>query len=104
MHFSESNNMKIRIRDETLPVKVIELLNIETLADLERFKANLIARGFLELHQVASPDGTVLLCLNYKGITIHCDLEEMVGARAKLIDLYGSGNLDEALDSIKSLD
>jgi len=95
--------MRVRTRNENVPTIVVELLDIETLAELESFKTNLIAQGFQELHQIASPDGTVLLCLNYKGITIHCDLEEMVGARAKLIDLYGTGNLIETLQRIKSL-
>jgi hypothetical protein len=95
--------MNVRTRDETLSATVVELLDIETLAELEQFKSNLITHGFRELHQVASPDGTVLLCLTYKGVTIHCDLEEMVGARAKLVDLYGNGNLTETLETIKSL-
>jgi len=96
--------MNIRTRDESLSATVVELLDIETLAQLEQFKAKLIAQGFLELHQVASPDGTVLLCLSYKGITVHCDLEEMVGARATLIDLYGRGSLTQTLDRIRSLE
>jgi hypothetical protein len=95
--------MNVRTRDEQLSATVVELLDVETLAQLEQFKKKLLSEGFLELHQVASPDGTVLLCLAYKGITIHCDLEEMVGARAKLIDLYGNGNLSKTLERIKSI-
>ena len=53
--------MNVRTRDETVSATVVELLDIETLAELEQFKSNLITHGFRELHQVASPDGTVLL-------------------------------------------
>ena len=95
--------MNTRIRDENIRVKSVELLDIETLAELEEFKSKLLAQGFWEMHQINSPDGTILLCLGYKGVVVHCDLEEMVGARAKLIDLYGVGTLDEAPDAIISM-